>query len=48
MGTHVSMAIDVLLEDDLPLINKPPMGYSYSNIARPQKRFWRVSLKREW
>lgn len=47
-GTSVSLCIDDVLEDDVPLINDPPIGYSYSNVARPQGRFWRVSLKREW
>ncbi len=46
--TSVSLGIDDVLEDDVPLINDPPIGYSYSNVARPQGRFWRVSLKREW
>jgi hypothetical protein len=47
-GSSVFLGVDDLFEDDVPLFNDPPIGYSYQNIARPQGRFWRVSLKREW
>ncbi len=47
-GAVVNFGIDDVLEDELPLINDPPIGYSYSNISRPQGRFWRISFKREW
>lgn len=47
-GALISVGLDDVLEDEVPLYADPPTGYSYSSIARPQGRFWRVSLKREW
>lgn len=47
-GTSAYLGIDDVFEEELPLYNDPPIGYSYHRIARPQGRFWRVSLKRDW
>jgi iron complex outermembrane receptor protein len=47
-GTRVQLGVDDVLNAEPPLHNDPPIGYNYGSIARPQGRFWRVSLKREW
>jgi outer membrane receptor protein involved in Fe transport len=47
-GTSAYLGIDDVFEEELPLYNDPPIGYSYHRVARPQGRFWRVSLKRDW
>jgi len=44
----VNLGIDDVFNAEPPLFNDPPIGFSYSNVSRPQGRFWRVSLKREW
>lgn len=47
-GATVTVGIDDLFEDDPPLYNDPPIGYSYSTIPRPQGRSWRVAIKQVW
>lgn len=47
-GTIINVNLDDVFEDEPPLLNDPPIGYSYSQVTRPQGRFWRISLKREW
>ncbi|MBI2514351.1 MAG: TonB-dependent receptor [Opitutae bacterium] len=47
-GMRIAIGVDDLLEDDPPLVNDPPIGYSYSAVARPQGRSWRAALTQTW
>jgi hypothetical protein len=47
-GTQIAVGIDDLFNEDPPLNLDHPIGFNYATIARPQGRFWRVTLKRSW
>lgn len=47
-GVRIAIGVDDLLEDEPPLVNDPPIGYSYSAVARPQGRSWRAALTQTW
>lgn len=47
-GTQIALGIDDLFDDDPPLYLDHPMGFNTGGIARPQGRFWRVTLRRTW
>jgi hypothetical protein len=47
-GTQFSAGLDDLFNEEPPLANDPPVGYSTSLVARPQQRFWRCAVKRTW
>lgn len=47
-GMEIQLGVDDLFDEDPPLNLDHPIGFSYSTIARPQGRFWRVTLIRKW
>lgn len=47
-GTGVTVGLDDVFDEEPPLYLDHPIGFNYASIARPQGRFWRVTLRRAW
>jgi iron complex outermembrane receptor protein len=47
-GTKLSLGIDDVFNETPALYPDPPIGFNYGWVARPQGRFWRVTMKRSW
>jgi hypothetical protein len=47
-GTQIALGIDDLFNESPPLNADHPIGFGYNTVARPQGRFWRVTLRQTW
>lgn len=47
-NTTLAIHVEDVCNAEPPLVNDPPIGYTYGTIGRPQGRFWRLSCKRAW
>lgn len=47
-GTQFALGVDDVFDEDPPRNLDHPVGFSYGTIARPQGRFWRMTIKRSW
>jgi outer membrane receptor protein involved in Fe transport len=47
-GLQIAVGIDDIFNETPPLNLDHPIGFSYATIARPQGRFWRLTLRRSW
>ena len=47
-GTRFSLGLDDVFNETPALHPDPPIGFNYGWVARPQGRFWRVTVKRAW
>lgn len=46
--TQFSLGVDDVFNETPALFPDPPIGFNYSQVARPQGRFWRATIKRTW
>lgn len=46
--TQFSLGVEDVFNETPPLFTDPPIGFNYGQVARPQGRFWRATVKRSW
>lgn len=47
-GAQISVGIDDVFNESVPIAADPPLGFWVSGVARPQGRSWRVAAKQSW